>query len=183
MPFTFARLQIHDIILITPKVLNDSRGAFIETYKQSDFVRGGITGQFVQDNHSASKRNVLRGLHYQKNPQAQGKLVRCTKGKVFDVAVDLRKSSPTYRQWIGAELSDENNHMIYIPPAFAHGFLVLSAEADVCYKCTMEYSKDLDRGIRWDDPAINVRWPGNNFIISEKDNNLPLLNNADVNFE
>ncbi len=182
MSFTFTRFQIHEVILVTPKVFGDARGAFIETYKYSEFARVGIAEQFVQDNQSTSKRNVLRGLHFQKYPKAQGKLVRCTRGKIFDVAVDLRKSSPTYREWVGFELSDNNNQMIYIPPAFAHGFVVLSAEAEVCYKCTKEYSKDLDAGIRWNDPAIKVQWPGKDFIISEKDKNLPLLKDADNDF-
>ena len=182
MPFTFTRLRIPEIILVTPTYFADERGAFVETYKYSEFLRGGITEQFVQDNQSLSKRNVIRGLHFQKQPQAQGKLVRCLKGKIFDVAVDLRKSSPTYATWVGFELSSENSAMLYIPPAFAHGFVALSEDAVVSYKCTKEYSKELDTGICWNDPTINIRWPGEDFIVSRKDRHLPLLNDSDANF-
>ncbi|TLD42421.1 MAG: dTDP-4-dehydrorhamnose 3,5-epimerase [Candidatus Jettenia ecosi] len=182
MPFHFKRLSIPEIILIEPKVFYDERGCFIEVYKYSDFAQFGIEESFVQDNHTKSKKNVLRGLHYQKNPSAQGKLVRCLRGKIFDVAVDIREGSSTFGQWIGVELSEENNRMLYIPPAFAHGFVVLSDTADVIYKCTKEYAPESDRGIIWNDPDINITWPVETPIVSEKDRKLPLLKNTDNNF-
>jgi dTDP-4-dehydrorhamnose 3,5-epimerase len=183
MPFEFRRLEIRDVIVITPRAYKDERGFFMETYKHSDFFRAGITGHFVQDNHSKSEKNVLRGLHYQKNPKAQGKLVRCLKGRIFDVAVDIRKGSPTYGQWVGAELSEENGQMLYIPPAFAHGFVVMSDIAEILYKCTAEYAPEEDRGIIWNDPSLNIAWPVKDPVLSEKDRRLPLLSSADNNFE
>jgi dTDP-4-dehydrorhamnose 3,5-epimerase len=126
---------------------------------------------------------VLRGLHYQKTPHAQGKLIQCIKGNIFDVAVDIRKGSPAFKRWISAELSEENNRMLYIPPGFAHGFIVISDSADVMYKCTREYSPGDDRGIIWNDPDINIRWPIPDPVLSEKDRMLPLLRDADNNFE
>lgn len=182
MPFNFKELSIPEIILIESRNFSDGRGFFAETYKYSDFRRIGIKEYFVQDNYSRSKKNVLRGLHYQKNPKAQGKLVRCTKGKIFDVAVDIRKGSRTFGQWVGIELSDENNNMLYIPPAFAHGFVVLCDVADVIYKCTEEYSPENDRGIIWNDPDIKINWPVKDPILSEKDAVLPMLKDADNNF-
>lgn len=182
MPFDFQRLSIPEVILICPDVFTDERGFFLEVYKYSDFSEAGIKEYFVQDNQSRSIKGVLRGLHFQKNPKAQGKLVRCLKGKIFDVAVDIRKNSPTYGKWIGIELSEENNYMLYIPPAFAHGFVVLSDVADVLYKCTEEYSPENDRGIIWNDPMINIKWPAKDLILSEKDKKLPLLQDADNNF-
>lgn len=182
MPFTFRELEISNVILISTMLSSDNRGSFIETYKHSEFMKAGIPEHFVQDNQSYSERNVLRGLHYQKNPQSQGKLVRCIKGKIFDVCVDLRKSSKFFGKWVGLELSGENNLMLYIPPSFAHGFVVLSDGADVSYKCTKEYAKDLDRGIIWNDPTINIPWTVTDPIISDKDRSHPLLKDADVNF-
>lgn len=182
MPFTFERFSMPEIILIKPKVFTDERGSFIELYKHSDFSRAGIMEYFIQDNLSKSRKNVLRGLHYQKNPAAQGKLIRCIKGRIFDVAVDICKGSKTYGQWVGIELSEENNHMLYIPPAFAHGFVVLSDEAEVMYKCTREYSPGNDRGILWNDPDVNIRWPVQEPVLSEKDKGHPLLKDADNNF-
>src|SRR5271169_1124185 len=149
MPFTFKRLSLHEVVLITPDIFGDARGFFMEVYKHSDFAREGIPEYFVQDNHSKSAQFVLRGLHYQKDPAAQGKLVRCLKGRIFDVAVDIRKGSPTYGKWTGIELSEDNRQMLYIPPAFAHGFLTLSSTAEMIYKCTKEYSPEHDRGIIW----------------------------------
>ncbi|MBI1806062.1 MAG: dTDP-4-dehydrorhamnose 3,5-epimerase [Ignavibacteria bacterium] len=182
MPFTFKELEIPNVILITAVLFADSRGSFIETYKRSEFVKAGIREHFVQDNQSRSTRNVLRGLHYQKDPQSQGKLVRCMKGNIFDVCVDLRKSSKFFGKWIGIELSEENNKMLYVPPSFAHGFVVLSDEADVSYKCTKEYAKGLDRGIIWNDPTINISWVIANPIVSDKDRSHPVLKDADLNF-
>lgn len=182
MPFQFKRLEIPDLILVIPKVFRDDRGFFLETYKRSDFVKFGIKEQFNQDNHSFSRKGVLRGLHYQLNPKAQGKLVRCLKGKIFDVAVDIRKGSPTFGKWVGVELSEDNFHMLYIPPGFAHGFVVLSEEAHVLYKVTNEYSPEHDRGIIWNDPTININWPISNPILSDKDRKWPTLEEAEINF-
>lgn len=183
MPFAFNHVDIHGIILVEPRVFKDSRGSFMETYKYSDFVQAGIKEYLLQDNYSWSLKGVLRGLHYQKNPHAQGKLVLCVKGSIFDVAVDIRKGSPSYGKWVGIELCDENKRMLYIPPGFAHGFLALSESAGVLYKCTMEYSPESDRGIIWNDPDINIQWPLRNPILSEKDSRHPLLKDADNNFE
>lgn len=154
----------------------------METYKYSEFANAGIKEYFAQDNYSNSKRHVLRGLHFQKNPMAQGKLVYCLKGRIFDVAVDIRRGSHAYSQWIGLELSEGNRFMMYIPPGFAHGFVVLSETAEVIYKCTEEYSRDNERGIIWNDNDIKVKWPVENPILSEKDKRLPLLKDADNNF-
>lgn len=182
MPFKFSHLEIPDLILIETISFEDNRGLFKETYKYSDFSQAGIKEHFVQDNYSKSVKNVLRGLHYQKNPKAQGKLVYCLKGCIFDVSVDIRKNSPSYGQWVGIELSGDSNRMLYVPPGFAHGFLVLSDIAEVLYKCTQEYSPDSERGIIWDDPDIGIRWPINNPIVSEKDKLFPVLRDADNNF-
>jgi dTDP-4-dehydrorhamnose 3,5-epimerase len=183
MPFTFKRLSIPDVILIEPRIFADARGFFVETYKYSDFLNIGIREQFVQDNHSRSAHRILRGLHYQKDPHAQGKLVQCIKGNIFDVAVDIRKGSPTFGRWDGVELSEEDHRMLYVPPGFAHGFVVLSGSADVVYKCTGEYSQADDRGIIWNDPDINIQWPVSDPVLSEKDMKLPLLRDADNNYE
>lgn len=182
MPFDFRPLSMPGIVLITPRVFGDARGFFVETYKRSEFAGAGITEYFVQDNCSKSSKHVLRGLHYQKNPAAQGKLVRCLSGTIFDVAVDIRQGSPTYARWAGVELSEENKQMLYIPPAFAHGFVVLSDTAEIMYKCTREYSAENDRGILWNDPEIGIEWTVRNPILSEKDKALPLLKDADNNF-
>ncbi|MEW6586873.1 MAG: dTDP-4-dehydrorhamnose 3,5-epimerase [Nitrospirota bacterium] len=183
MPFTFKTLDIRGLVLVKPRIFGDSRGFFMETYRYSDFARMGITESFVQDNHSRSSRNVLRGLHFQRNPNAQGKLVQCVTGNIFDVAVDIRKGSPSFGRWAGAELSGDDRKMLYVPPGFAHGFLVLSESADVIYKCTKEYAPHDDRGIIWNDPDIAVAWPVKNPIVSEKDGRLPLLKDVDNNFE
>jgi len=183
MPFTFRELSIPGVILIEPRMYRDARGFFMETYKYSDFARTGIKEHFVQDNYSRSSMGVLRGLHYQKNPNAQGKLVQCTKGKIFDVAVDIRRGSPTFNRWVSAELSEENNLMLYVPPAFAHGFIVLSESADVLYKCTREYEPQDDRGIIWNDPDLGILWPVKDPVLSEKDGRHPLLKDADNNFK
>ena len=176
MPFEFEKLKIKDVVLVKPKVFADNRGFFLESYKKSDFINAGIDVDFNQDNHSKSTKGVLRGLHYQLPPHCQAKLVRCVKGKIFDVAVDIRQGSETFGQWVGEILSEENKHMLYIPVGFAHGFVVLSDEAELIYKASDEFSPECDRGIRWDDPTINVQW-GVDFepIISEKDNNQPFF--------
>jgi len=184
MPFSFQKLEIPDVILITAKAFPDDRGFFMETYKQSDFEQHGIPWKFKQDNYSRSSgRGVLRGLHYQKDPKAQGKLVIAIRGEIFDVAVDIRKGSPTYGKWVGVELTDENHRMLYVPAGFAHGFVVLSSEADVMYRVTEEYAPEVDRGIRWDDPEVGVSWPIDKPILSAKDQAAPFLKDADNNYE
>ncbi|MGB4645270.1 MAG: dTDP-4-dehydrorhamnose 3,5-epimerase, partial [Dictyoglomaceae bacterium] len=149
MPFNFIKLEIPEVILIEPTVFSDERGFFIETYKSSEFKKNGIDYDFVQDNHSKSKRGVLRGLHYQLKPMEQGKLVRCIKGRIWDVAVDIRKGSPTYSKWVAVELSEDNKKMFWIPPGFLHGFVALEDNTEIIYKVTKEYSKEHDRGIFW----------------------------------
>lgn len=182
MPFTFTPLRIPDVVLIEARAFGDDRGFFAETYKASDFAAHGVPQRFVQDNHSHSQRGVLRGLHYQKDPAAQGKLVLCVRGEIFDVAVDIRRGSPTYGQWVGETLSHDNHRLLWVPPGFAHGFCVLSEEADVLYKVTAEYAPEYDRGVRWNDPAIGVRWPVAEPLLSPKDAAAPLLAEADNNF-
>ena len=183
MPFQFRRLEIPDIILVEARSAKDERGYFMEAYKQSAFAAHGIPHVFIQDNHSHSARRVLRGLHYQKHPRAQGKLVMVLRGEIFDVAVDLRRGSPTFGKWIGRVLSSENWHMLYIPIGFAHGFCVLSEDADVVYKVTDEYAPDCERGIVWNDPVFGIQWPVAQPVVSTKDAALPRLQGADFNFE
>lgn len=161
------------LIVIKPNVLQDSRGYFLESFQQTRYLELGIPA-FVQDNVSRSKHNVLRGLHFQL-PQAQGKLVSVTYGAVFDVAVDIRVSSPTFGKWFGIELSEENHMQMYIPPGFAHGFCVLSEIADFHYKCTNFYSPGSEKGIAWNDPSLSISWPSKNPILSPKDMNYPSL--------
>lgn len=176
MPFEFERLAIEDVILVKPKVFGDNRGFFMETYKKSDFAANGIDVEFNQDNHSKSTAHVLRGLHYQAAPYGQAKLVRCGRGKIYDVAVDLRKNSKTFGKWVKAELSEENKHMLFIPDGFAHGFVVLSDEAELIYKASGEYSQSHDRGVLWSDEEIALNW-GIDFepILSDKDKHQPKL--------
>ena len=153
-------LAIPDVVLIEPKVFGDARGFFFESFNQQAFADAiGQDQPFVQDNHSRSRRGVLRGLHYQLAPKAQGKLVRVVSGAVFDVAVDIRRDSPTFGVWTGAVLSEENQHQLWIPPGLAHGFVVLTDTADFLYKTTDYYSPAHERAIRWDDPAIGIEWP------------------------
>jgi len=182
VPFEFEPQAIPEVILVRARAFPDPRGFFVESYRRSQFAANGIPQEFVQDNLSHSTRGVLRGLHYQKNPHAQGKLVMVLRGEIFDVAVDLRRGSLTFGRWVGVVLSGENRTMLYVPEGFAHGFCVLSDEADVLYKVTAEYAPDLDRGIRWDDPEIGVRWPLANPILSPKDATLPALRDADHDF-
>lgn len=151
-------LAIPDVKLLTPRVFGDDRGFFLESFNASVFAEAGLPTAWQQDNHSRSAKGVLRGLHYQlENPQ--GKLVRVTRGAVFDVAVDIRRSSPHFGKWVGAELSDANQQMLYVPPGFAHGFLVLSEVADFCYKCTTLWHQPSDRSLAWNDPTIAIDWP------------------------
>ena len=169
------------VLIIEPKVFGDARGFFLESWNSQAFAGAGLTMDFVQDNHSRSARGVLRGLHYQlENPQ--GKLVRVTQGAVFDVAVDIRRSSPHFGQWVGVELSGDNHRMLWIPPGFAHGFLVLSETVDFLYKCTTLYHPPSDRGIRWDDPTIGIAWPDVGMApqLSGKDAAAPHLAHAEI---
>ena len=176
MPFEFKKYDIDGVMLVVPKVFNDDRGFFLEGYKKSDFVANGIDVEFNQDNHSKSTKGVLRGLHYQAAPKGQAKLVRCTRGEILDVAVDIRKNSPTFGKWVAEKLTEENKHMLFIPEGFAHGFVVLSDEAELLYKASNEFSKEHDRGVLWNDPDINIDW-GIDFepILSEKDKVQPRL--------
>ena len=159
MPYTATPTAIPDVLILEPKVFGDSRGFFFESFNAKDFAQAtGLKVDFVQDNHSRSARGVLRGLHYQLE-QAQGKLVRVVRGAVFDVAVDIRKSSPTFGQWVGYELSEDNHRQFWVPPGFAHGFVVLSETADFLYKTTDYYAPAHERCIAWNDPAIGITWP------------------------
>ncbi len=180
MPFEFEPLKIPGLVVIRPRVFGDPRGYFLETYKRSDFEAHGITGHFVQDNFSSSARGVVRGLHYQLPPAAQGKLVSVVRGRVWDVAVDIRKNSPHFLQWEAVELRAGDHRMFYIPPGFAHGFVALDEEVHFLYKCTAEYDSDLERGIRWDDPQIGVQWPVESPTVSDRDRQLPSLKDADI---
>lgn len=181
MPFEFKDLAIKDVKLIIPKVFEDDRGFFCESYKKSEFIANGIDVEFNQYNHSLSKKHVLRGLHYQATPKGQAKLVRCVKGEIFDVAVDIRKDSPTFGKWVGEKLSQENKHMMYIPEGFAHGFVVLSDEAELLYKASNEFSKEHDRGVLWNDSDIGIDW-NIDFepILSDKDKVQPKLKEIEV---
>lgn len=162
--------RIPDVKLITPRVFGDDRGFFMETWNAAAFAKAGLDLHFMQDNHSRSARGVLRGLHYQLR-QPQGKLVRVTAGRVFDVAVDLRRSSPTFRQWVGVELSAENKQMLWVPPGFAHGFVTLEDGTDFLYKCTALYDPQDEQCLLWNDPDIGVEWPVGDMepILSAKD--------------
>ena len=174
MGFTFEKTKLQGVLIIKPQVFGDARGYFMETYKKELFAEAGINREFVQDNESSSTKGVLRGLHFQKN-HTQGKLVRVTHGKVFDVAVDVRPGSATFGQWVGVTLSAEEKNMFYIPEGFAHGFLVLSDTAEFVYKCTDVYDPSSEGGIPWDDGAIGIEWPKLDceYRTSEKDSAHP----------
>ncbi|WZL73637.1 dTDP-4-dehydrorhamnose 3,5-epimerase [Clostridiaceae bacterium 35-E11] len=182
--FKFIATEIEGVYIIEPTVFGDHRGYFMETYNAKDFQEAGLNMTFVQDNQSKSKKGVLRGLHFQyKNPQ--GKLVKVIKGEVFDVAVDLRKNSRTYGKWIGVILSEENKKQFYIPEGFAHGFLVLSEEAEFAYKCTDFYHPEDEGGILWNDPEIGIEWPLDGIeeiLLSEKDKQWKTLQETITNF-
>ena len=176
MPFEFERQKIKDVILVKPRVFGDNRGFFMESYKKSDFIKNGIDVEFVQDNHSKSSAHVLRGLHYQEAPLGQAKLVRCTRGRIYDVAVDIRPGSKTFGEYVKVELSEENKQMLFIPDGFAHGFVVLSDEAELLYKTSKEYAPQADRGILWNDKDININWEIDfEPVLSEKDKIQPAL--------
>ncbi len=186
MPFSFLPTELPDVILIEPRVFGDERGFFMESYKESEFGAAGIGEAFVQDNHSVSSKGTLRGIHYQLPPHAQGKLVRVTAGAAFDVAVDLRRSSNTFGRWAGYEISAENHRMLYIPPGFGHAFLALEDGTHFQYKCSAEYNREAEAGVRWDDPELGIDWPsaglgpGGVPVVSDKDAALPLLRDAAV---
>ena len=182
MPFQFHPLTIPEVILVEPQRFGDARGFFMETYQYEQFAANGITPQLVQDNHSRSAKGVLRGLHYQLDPHAQGKLLKVVIGEIFDVAVDIRRGSPTFGQWVGEILSAENGRLLYVPPGFAHGFCVLSETADLIYKTTNYYHPKSDRGIIWNDPQIGIEWPITEPLLSAKDKQLPPLAEAEFNF-
>lgn len=177
MPFEFLPdSEIPDVVLIKPRVFKDERGWFAESYKRSDFEAHGIAGDFRQDNHSLSVgRGMLRGLHLQREPMAQGKLVRCLQGEIFDVAVDTRPGSETFGQWVGERLSSENHHVLWVPAGFAHGFQTLTERTEVAYKTTAEYSPQHEASIRWNDPRIGIDWPIPDAILNERDAAAPLL--------
>ena len=179
---TIIQSAIPDVLIIKPRVCQDSRGYFVETYSEQRYRDAGITCHFVQDNESQSSKGVLRGLHYQVPPLAQAKLVRVIKGAVLDVAVDIRKGSPTFGMYVTAHLSEENKQQLFIPHGFAHGFLVLEGNAILSYKHDNYYSPSHERGIRWDDPAIGIPWLALDvpFVLSEKDQRQPLLADAEV---
>jgi dTDP-4-dehydrorhamnose 3,5-epimerase len=175
------RTLIEGLLIMEPRVFGDARGFFLESFNQKAFDAAvGSETRFVQDNHSRSSQGVLRGLHYQLPPHAQGKLVRVTQGAVFDVAVDLRRSSPSFGRWFGIELSGENHRQLWLPPGMAHGFLVISESADFLYKTTAYYAPEAERGVRWDDPALAIAWPtgGRAPLLAAKDAAAPLLADA-----
>jgi dTDP-4-dehydrorhamnose 3,5-epimerase len=182
MAFRFEPLPIPDVLLVHPTRHVDPRGYFEETYRRSAFEQAGIAAEFVQDNFARSSKNVLRGLHYQLPPAAQAKLVGVAAGRIFDVAVDLRAGSPTFGRWVGCTLDAEKRALLWIPEGFAHGYVVLSETADVVYKVTAEYSAQLDRGVRWNDPAIGIEWPVRDPIVSERDRAQPMLEAAERAF-
>ncbi|WP_174866005.1 dTDP-4-dehydrorhamnose 3,5-epimerase [Pectobacterium polaris] len=171
--------KITDLKIIEPAVFGDERGFFFESFNKNKFEEAiGYSVDFVQDNHSKSSQGVLRGLHYQLAPHAQGKLVRCIEGEVFDVAVDIRQSSSTFGQWVGVHLSAENKRQFWIPEGFAHGFVTLSNSAEFLYKTTDYYAPESERGIRWNDQDLNIVWPLSTVQLSEKDKNAPFMKNA-----
>ena len=182
----FKRLEIPDVIVIEPIVFEDERGYFFESYQQEVFRKAGIDVDFVQDNQSLSvKAGTIRGLHYQINPKAQAKLVRVITGAVFDVAVDIRKNSPTFKKWVSVILTADNKRQMFIPKGFAHGICTLTPNTEILYKIDEFYSKEHERSIRWNDPDIDVKWPLEDIgeiTLSEKDKNAPFLKNAEINF-
>jgi dTDP-4-dehydrorhamnose 3,5-epimerase len=180
----FIKTDLQGVFLIEPKVHADARGFFLESYNEREFVKNGINVRFVQDNMSRSVKGTLRGLHYQLDPHSQGKLVRVLQGEVFDVAVDIRQGSPTYGKWFGHTLTAENKLSLYIPPGFAHGFLVLTDTAEFIYKCTSLYEQKAERGIIWNDAKISIKWPAtpDPTLLSDKDRQAPPLDKAEINF-
>lgn len=175
MPFEFENLGAPGVLLIKPKIFKDDRGFFLETYKKGDYKKAGIDAEFVQDNYSRSAYGVLRGMHFQREPYAQAKIVQCTRGVIYDVAVDLRRDSPTFGRYATAILSENNRYQIYVPRGYAHGFLVLSDIAEVMYKVDNPYSPECEGGLIWDDPDVDIRWPIDDPVIAERDKSWPEL--------
>ncbi len=183
MPFEFQKTELPDVLYVEPKVFTDKRGSFAELYKQTDFATAGIDLPFVQVNQARSARGVVRALHYQNEPHAQGKAVFCSAGEVFDVAVDVRKGSPTYGKWVGKTLTGEQRNALYIPPGFAHGFQVVSGSADVIYFIFGAlYAPESEAGILWNDPALGIAWPLAIGILNERDEQCPTLDKANNSF-
>ncbi|WP_174614787.1 dTDP-4-dehydrorhamnose 3,5-epimerase [Virgibacillus ihumii] len=175
--------KLPGVLIIEPAVFEDNRGFFMESYNQKKFAEKGIHNEFVQDNHSLSAaKGVLRGLHYQANPMAQAKLVRCIRGEIFDVAVDIRKDSPTFGEWTSTTLSADNKKQLLVPKGFAHGFCTLTENVEVLYKVDEFYAPEHDKGIRWNDPEIGINWPLADPVLSEKDRQQPFLSEAGINF-
>lgn len=177
------KTNLADVKIITPDVFGDNRGWFFESWSSQRYSEFGISEEFVQDNHSFSlKAGTLRGLHFQRKPHAQTKIIRCTRGRILDVAVDIREGSPTYCRWVSVELSADNFKQLYIPKGFAHGFLTLTGDVEIQYKTSDYYAPDCDRSIRWNDPAIGIDWGIDNPILSDKDCNAPMLRDSDNTF-
>jgi dTDP-4-dehydrorhamnose 3,5-epimerase len=175
MPFEFTQTSLPGVMLIEPRAFEDARGFFMETYRQNDYASAGVPDACVQENHSRSSQGTLRGLHFQRPPKAQGKLVRAIVGEIFDVAVDIRPDSQTFGQWVGITLSAENRRILYIPSWCAHGFCVVSETAEVVYKTTAEYAPELEGGLAWDDASLAIAWPVSNPLVSHRDRQWPTL--------
>lgn len=182
MPFRFEPLAIPEIVAITPQFFPDERGGFSEMYKQSAFAAAGMASAWQQINWSSSVRRVLRGMHYQLEPRAQGKLVSVVVGRIYDAVIDIRRHSPTFGQWVGMTLDAQQRQMIWVPAGFAHGFCVMSDRAEVMYCCTAEYSPESERGIIWNDPRVGITWPTDTPVLSAKDAAYPPLAEAETNF-
>lgn len=182
MPVTIRKTDIPDVLVIESPIFSDDRGYFTELYNEATWQEAGFDQSFVQDNMSFSSKGTLRGMHYQLNPDAQGKLVRALRGSVFDVAVDIRRGSPTFGKWVGETLSEENGLSLWAPPGFAHGFLVLEDDTQVLYKCTHPWSPDAERTILYNDPAIGIEWPIEPCGIKDRDAQAPGIGEAEYNF-
>jgi len=178
MSLRFTPTALPGVLIIEPEIFADDRGLLMETYKKSEFDAAGVNAAFVQENHSRSVHGTLRGLHLQRAPKAQAKLVRVITGVVFEVVADVRRESPTFRQWVGITLSGENRRLLFVPAGYAHGFCVTSAEAEVVYKMTEEYAPELEWGVRWDDPLLAIRWPVSDPRLSTRDSRWPYLSDA-----
>jgi dTDP-4-dehydrorhamnose 3,5-epimerase len=176
--FTFTSLDLPGVVLVEPRVHEDERGFFMETFRQLEFEHAGLAGPFVQENHSRSARGTVRGLHFQRPPKAQGKLVRVVVGEIYDVSLDLRPDAPSFGRWVAVTLSAADRRMVYVPPWCAHGFCVVSEYAEVMYKTTAEYAPDLEGGVAWDDPALAIPWPVATPVISARDRQWPTLREA-----
>ena len=175
MPLEFTQTVLPGVLVVEPSVHGDARGFLMETYKASEFAAAGIDVRFVQENQSRSVHGTLRGLHFQHAPKAQGKLIRVVEGEIFDVAVDVRPESPTFKRWVAVVLSAANRRSVYVPAGYAHGFCVTSPDAQVVYQATAEYAPELEAGVRWNDPDLGIEWPIRDPILSARDSRLPLL--------